>query len=650
MIGQEVEARRTRGGHGYRPDIDGLRAVAVIAVVLFHAGFGRFGGGFVGVDVFFVISGFLITGLIRSQITAGTFTFPGFFVRRMRRLFPALAATVISTILVAAVLFAPDLFRSVGASGVASIASVSNIYFWLDSGYFDAGNALKPLLHTWSLSVEEQFYLVWPWILVAAIRWRVAVAVLAGLFVASIAAGLLASGDPSAVFYLMPFRVYELALGGLLLWVHERLAVAPRYQEVGLLIGLSLIGIAILRFTEETPFPFVGLVPSLGAALVILFGTAPRTGLLLRNKGIVLIGLMSYSIYLVHWPIVVFYRYAVHDELGRLERIALVVAALAAGAVLFRLVETRYRYGRIGGPGTRRFVMAAAGVAVTVGAIGLHAAATGWTWRLGEREAIYLDARHGYGGTDCLSVPCESGQGDHIFWIGDSHARAYFAGVASRLDDRRVSLYASVACTFFSFDTSKDYGSQLDRADRCREARARAFGSIRDSPGSTVVIAQDWHRMPLITESTGDPFELPDGMTYAAFVGRELEELRTTLGIGRLIVIGNVPTIGSEVSPVDCMSRPVELVDRGCSTTPLTHPRLASRQRGNAALDAAVRGFAEFVDPFDALCDERACANAEGSIPLYSDAMHLSVRGAERIVGAADTRRAIGASTDDASD
>ncbi len=206
--------------------------------------------------------------------------------------------------------------REIAASGAATIGSVSNIYFWLDSGYFDVTNALKPLLHTWSLSVEEQFYILWPVVLATAVRYRVALPALVALFIGSLVAGFLFSHDPTAVFYLMPFRVYELALGGMLVWGVERIRLGQHLEELGLAVGLALIAIAAMTFTETTPFPINGLVPCVGAALVILTGTAPRVGLLLRNSVAVGIGLISYSVYLVHWPIIVFDRYVIHDAGG----------------------------------------------------------------------------------------------------------------------------------------------------------------------------------------------------------------------------------------------------------------------------------------------------------------------------------------------
>lgn len=615
----------------YRPDIDGLRAVAVISVVLFHAGYRRFTGGFVGVDIFFVISGFLITRIIRDQVEHRDFSFKKFYVRRMRRLFPALFATVVLTFITAVVFFAPDLFRAVGSSSIAALLSYSNIHFWQDSGYFDAANTLKPLLHTWSLGVEEQFYLVWPLILVVASRWRAALPVLLGLFAGSIVLGLVYRSEPTAVFYLTPFRIYQLAIGGLMVWVVDRVVVTGFVREAGLALGLALIAVAVLTFTEATPFPVNGLVPCVGAALVILFGSAPRLGLLLRNPVAVGIGLVSYSIYLVHWPIVVFYRYAVNDELGIVERVAMVVLAIAAGFAMNRLVENRYRYVRPGSLRPSRFVAVAAGCALVVTAISLNVQATGWTWRLGDREAAYLDIKDIYGGAACKPPRCEFGSGEPLIVMGDSHARAYFAGMSRLLPDRRLIFYERSGCPFFSVDKTRDYGELVDYDAPCRAARDQGFEEVRQT-GADVVVAQNWFVVDMVSLTTPERWEFATNAEWATFAATEVDRLQSELQIENLVVIGNVPTPGGLVSPLDCIARPVRLNDVGCRATPIDNPKLVARRGFNEILRERLDGSAWFVDPFDYLCDSSACANFEESFPLYVDKTHLSTLGSLRVV------------------
>ena len=336
----------------YRPDVDGLRAYAVLAVVLFHVGVPGFGGGYVGVDVFFVISGFLITRLIVDEVRAtGGFRFGNFYLRRARRLAPAMLVTFTACFAVAFLIFPAADFERFAGSLVYALLSLSNFYFWQEAGYFDAAALTKPLLHTWSLAVEEQFYLVWPALLVLLLlrlraRWVVAAIVLIALLSLAAAQYLLAV-DPPAAFYLLPARGVELAIGALMVWAVRYPPRDPRLLEPILLLGLAMIAAAVVLFTAETPFPGVAsLLPCLGTALAIYAGTARLSGLALRNPVAVAVGRASYSIYLVHWPLIVFTASYTFAEPSGATTLGLVAASLVLGGLQYRLVEQRYRYGK----------------------------------------------------------------------------------------------------------------------------------------------------------------------------------------------------------------------------------------------------------------------------------------------------------------
>ena len=336
MVTEPVEAITpaiTRASR-YRPDIDGLRAIAVLSVVLYHAGFTTFGGGYVGVDIFFVISGFLITRLLVSEIVegGGRLDFGRFYLRRARRLLPALFFTLLASSVVAIWSLSPQQLELYGASLAYSVLSVSNIYFYLQSGYFDTAAALKPLLHTWSLGVEEQFYLLWPLLLFLCVprRWLAATAVAtAGLVSLALSEALLAE-HADAAFYLMPFRIFQFSLGASLVWLIPRQTMSETGRDALLVVGFVLIACAVFLFSDETPFPGLhALVPSFGAVLCIYAGETRRLGRLLSNRLSVSIGLISYSLYLVHWPIVSFlqtlcrwWRIPTVREMGSRPRVA----------------------------------------------------------------------------------------------------------------------------------------------------------------------------------------------------------------------------------------------------------------------------------------------------------------------------------------
>lgn len=332
----------------YRPDVDGLRTIAVLPVVLFHFGVSVFSGGFVGVDVFFVISGYLITRLILHEIDEGTFSFARFYERRARRLFPAMFVTVVVSLVAGQFLLFSEYLTQAAGSAIFAVTSLSNVFFWTQSGYFDTDALTKPLLHTWSLSVEEQFYLVWP----AALLFLAPRFGRVGVLVALVAAGLISlfgaeyimQSDPSAAFYLTPFRIVEFAIGAGVLWIERFVAARRLLLEASLLAGLALIGYAVFTYTEETAFPgFATLLPGFGTALAIAGGRAPLAGLILRNRVSVWIGLISYSVYLVHWPLAAYFDAYFLREPSLMEQIVLVASTLAIAAVMYRFVETPFR-------------------------------------------------------------------------------------------------------------------------------------------------------------------------------------------------------------------------------------------------------------------------------------------------------------------
>jgi peptidoglycan/LPS O-acetylase OafA/YrhL len=335
---------------GYRPDVDGLRTIAVLPVVLFHFGFAAFSGGFVGVDVFFVISGYLITRLILHEIEQGTFSFARFYERRARRLFPAMFVTVVASLLAGQFLLFTEYLTQAAGSAILAVTSLSNVVFWTQSGYFDTEALTKPLLHTWSLSVEEQFYLVWPAALVLLMPRFGRAGVLIVLALAGslslLAAEYVMRSDISAAFYLTPFRIVEFALGAAVLGVEHFVEKRRWLLEACLLAGLVLIFYAVFTYSDETVFPgLAALVPCLGTALAIAGGRAPVLGLVLRNPVCVWIGLISYSIYLVHWPLAVYFDAYFFRDPAFMEQLALLGLTLILAALMYRFIETPYRKG-----------------------------------------------------------------------------------------------------------------------------------------------------------------------------------------------------------------------------------------------------------------------------------------------------------------
>jgi peptidoglycan/LPS O-acetylase OafA/YrhL len=332
----------------YRADIDGLRSVAVLSVLFFHVGYTSFGGGWVGVDVFFVISGFLITRLISDEIDSGSFSFARFYTRRARRLFPAFIATVASSFVAAGLIFDPVHLQRFAGEVLYTLAGISNIFFWREGGYFAVAADYKPLLHTWSLGVEEQFYLLWPLTMLLALRYcRKYLWLILGLaFIVSLFAAdyEFYAGNENAVFFLLPSRVFEFAIGAMFVWIVKHQPPNNVVRELALLLGLGMIGASAGWFTPRTPFPSLyALLPCLGAGLAIFGGSASYAGRILTNAPMVGIGKISYSLYLVHWPIIVFYRYHRLEPLTGFEQASICAISIAIAVLLFVFVEQPIR-------------------------------------------------------------------------------------------------------------------------------------------------------------------------------------------------------------------------------------------------------------------------------------------------------------------
>ncbi|MFD0857991.1 acyltransferase family protein [Roseovarius aquimarinus] len=436
----------------YRPEIDGLRAVAVIPVILFHAGFAGFAGGYVGVDVFFVISGYLITTILIGEREAGTYSLLGFYERRARRILPALFLVMVCTIPFAWMWLAPDPFEDYARSGAFAALFASNFHFLEKSSYYDVGSALRPLLHTWSLAVEEQFYLLFPLVLLplgafARGRFLAVFLVLAALSLALAEWGW--RTYPGENFYFTFSRLWELLAGSICAAI---LFARPQMRSEALaLLGLAMIAFSILAYTAATPFPSVyTLVPIIGTALVILYADAGTwAARALSLKPMVWVGLISYSAYLWHQPLFAFARIRSITEppLWAMGLLSLVTLLLAWATM--RYVETPFRRRSLL-PGRRALLGAsAAGIAglATLGFIG--DATKGFPSRLDPSAGGYLAdlRRELLTPTQAVSTGCIDGgigsdaalctvfgspdaQAPQVALLGDSHAGALTPGFA----------------------------------------------------------------------------------------------------------------------------------------------------------------------------------------------------------------------------
>jgi len=610
----------------YRPEIDGIRALAVVSVLLFHLEYKFIPGGFVGVDVFFVISGYLITQLIYKDAHANTFSFKRFYTRRIRRLAPALIAVLCATFVVSSVFLTPDHFQRFSGALLSSVFSVSNIFFWMESGYFDASADLKPLLHTWSLSVEEQFYLVWP-ALIFFCR-RQSASVLLGVFVALgvvslIAAKMLNAQQPDATFFLMPFRVYEFALGAGLAMLPLAGVIQNRWREPACLAGLLLVIYSVLVFDKTTPFPDVyALVPCIGAVLLLAGGGAPVSGWLLRNPLSIWLGKISYSLYLVHWPVVVLYKHITFEDVivGK-TRIALLLITVLAAAVLWLTVENRFRatsgaVQSIAAPRSGPWFAVPALLIVLAG----HAYAfNGWSGRfdpaviaaIGNIEEKQRIRRQFIENPDSLSnLPFDNDRKLNLLIMGDSHATDVFNALYFNLQNNN-----SISIRRLEID---DTCLHLFAAQAAPEQSSNA--QIRCDTQFTAVQTSELLRAAdhIVISTRWETSSLQYLDEFADFLRQDNREL---VIMGRTAEFKNVPSLVLKHGLVDDIAQQ------------LSQARFTNLDKLNLALQqqSAELGL-PFIDKLPYLCDlaNNTCdvIDNQGKV-LYTDYGHWSIEGAK---------------------
>ena len=505
---------------GYRAHIDGLRAVAVMPVVLYHAGFSTFSGGFVGVDVFFVISGFLITSLIASDLEGGKFSILNFYERRIRRIFPALFAVIAACSIAAWFTFMPVEFAYFGRSALAAALFGSNILFFDESGYFDTAAQLKPLLHTWSLAVEEQFYIFFPLMLMVLhklgrSRLTIALVILAIL---SFALNLWATEkEPEFAFFMSPPRFWELLLGALLAMGVVPNSASRRVNQILMTLGLGLIAFAVFTYSEAMSFPGIAaLAPCLGAAMVLLGGHQDGPVVrMLSIRPIVFLGLISYSLYLWHWPIIVFVRYYFGEEPSVTQASSIICASLVIAVLSWRWIEQPFRQRRYAISRPALFKSAAAAMVAT-GTFGLIINAyEGVASRLPAEVMEIYSAKQDVdtvdmskclrGDKDYLNTMSEigvcplsigkptNGQARYVVW-GDSHAHSMTPAIeeaGNRAGQSGFLAFLGACPPVFNFDTG---GSNREKKARCSRFNRAVMDLINDRHISLVFLDSRWPR------------------------------------------------------------------------------------------------------------------------------------------------------------
>jgi len=631
----------------YRPDIDGLRAVAVICVIAYHAFPASAPGGFVGVDVFFVISGFLITGILQREIADSTFSVSGFYARRAKRLFPALAVVLATTVIIGWALLVEDEYRQLGKHVAAGVAFVSNIALWRETGYFDVASESKPLLHLWSLGVEEQFYIVWPLIIALTFRARLNFFTAAGtLGLLSFAASIvLVDSKPASAFFLPHPRFWELMIGGLLAAADpiftgsstsgEGFALAGRrfatLREAAALVGLVLIGLSVAIIDEKSSFPgWWVLLPTLGSCLLI--GGGPRTWVsrrLMSRRALVSIGLISYPLYLWHWPLLSFARIVYADQPPVGARLAVLVATALLAWGTYRYVETPIRVLARGARCSRVVVAGLGAVMSTLFVTGLMVRHGVPQERLKDLSVIVSKARKDwhYPGDDLAAIDGVSGEA--VLFFGDSLVRQLYPRI------KHVAALNPRARRAVIFNTAPGCaplrGIGRKSRSECLAYSARGFEIAASPAVRVVVIGGSWLGMLKRGDyyDAEDPKErvldLEEDQNLSLVLGRLEQQLRLLRSLGKETYVVLNPPGGRLADPGAIEGARLSTAGRlKEKSIPFADHRVRTGVINERISAVAQRAGAAVIDPAGWLCSDERCALADPEgIPYFRDATHL---------------------------
>jgi peptidoglycan/LPS O-acetylase OafA/YrhL len=653
----------------YRPDIDGLRAVAIISVVAFHTRLEYFNGGFVGVDVFFVISGYLIGTVVYRDTRKSRFSIGRFYERRVKRILPALLTVLLVCNLIALFLLSPLELRRYCEESFSAVFSVSNIYYWLRSNYFNPVTAYKPLLMSWSLGIEEQFYLLFPLTLFllhrVAKRW-IFHSILAFSVLSFVWCVVCTNVYPSAAFYLLPTRAWELGLGVLIAIREVDQNVSPRFSPVlaNILggLGLALVVLSVLTFTESTRFPGVAaLLPTLGTALLIVSPASFVNRRLLTVRPMTFVGLISYSWYLWHWPLMSFAR-IVSGGLLSVPRAALIaVLSLFLATLSYHLIEQPFR--RSITPRARLFI----GYATFVLALGIGAFVgfkqSGWPNRvpaLVKTEATV----HQVEKNACLAgfedpvprlkAPCiAEGTEPKAALIGDSHAAALGSTLRQLAQQHGLGfeLLTKAGCAPL-LDVSQRLPLHPRFEASCAAFNRATLQRLASDPTIRVVVLAGFWSAPYLNAASSS-YIAPageGGSTSVNYDDLHAGLLRTITFLRssgkRVVVASDVPRF--EIDPMSNV-RNVLIKRRGelatllsshiFSLDPVAEQTLikpADKMADTVVKETAIRAGAEFVNLTENLCPELHCAFWNNGILFYSDTHHVTPAGAKHALGGVD--------------
>lgn len=623
----------------YRPDLDGMRGIAVITVLLFHLDKQLMPGGYIGVDVFFVLSGYFITRILLRDIEQDALSLIGFYDRRIRRLLPALFVMLVIVLFAGFIVMTPAEFEQLGLHSFGAATSLNNTLFWQSSGYFGPQAEELPLLHTWSLAVEEQFYLLYPVLLLVLSKWAAAwrVVLLSALSLASLAVSIWWTYSyPDAAFYLPFSRFWELSLGGLIVFAEtRRREIGPLAGEIFRAAGLAAIAIALFRFDQNTPFPgYTALLPCLETASIIWArpksdgGAATILSRILSWKPLVATGLISYSLYLWHWPIFVFGRYLSFEPPSIFTLAILVSLSFLAAYLSWRFVERPLRKpDGVWTPRPRRLRDTALGIcAFGCVAIGLSVT-QGLPGRMPPNVAQLSEAVEDFSplratchlggrGDESFEELCRFGpeSGPDMYILSDSHGTelSYALSKRAERDSFRLTQITSSYCP-------PSLGFRIGARPGCRAHNENIVSALSEQPPGTVVIVAYWMHWDTFAESE----------QFWGGISSTIERLQAA---GHSVVLfgPTQPFRNGTLAPAVVRQAilDADLSDLSFSIERAAYERVEARLKGYADADGV-----SYVPLLEAVCQGKdRCLAVMDGLPIYFDSHHITVSVAERIV------------------
>jgi len=638
--------------HNYLPHIDGLRAIAVLGVLLAHFGIPGFEGGILGVDVFFVISGYLITALIIRESQNNTFSYKRFYLRRLRRLLPAaLAVTALTLIIFIPILSENDLVK-LERSALFSTLSLANIYFYSEVGYFDINASFKPLLHMWSLAVEEQFYLIWPFTIILILKkykQRLFTITFSLLVASLVLAQLLLNYDHMFSYYMLPTRAFELLIGAALAIKSKQvnnLLLSNKYKNAATALGILLILFSYIFINKGYKLPgLYSLIPCLGAALVIAYGGLSSLSKILTYKPLTFIGKISYSLYLVHWPIFVYLTYRVPNEPNLITKLSLFPVSILLASLSYYLIENKFRHPKK----TSTLSSNKSFIALNLACVIIICSPA--TYNLGNK--LYNKINNKISTTKAATK---------ILIVGDSHASHLSYGLDELFSNRKLDIdYKLLPGCPPLLGVYKVYGdkNQKPEQERCKDFEVQGIKEhiLLNTDYDAIILAARWYWM-------FEPTNYGKGITFRQdyLVSNDSEKIsinnskenfvkslkntidKITSKGTKVILFSQVPPLGNNISRCKSIFPWIKKKNSGrCEKLSKTDLQKRSKFTDTTIL-LATKGnkLAMPVIPINYFCknDNTQCdTNNSSGESLYKDNNHLSKAGSITLINSINTEQ-----------